>query len=200
MIERHRLWTQVETVFHEGGPVPDKPQKKGALAIVLTNPFAGRYEEHLLDFMEELKPLGVELAQQLVDAMGCTVDQIEGYGKGAIVGANGELEHGALWHVPGGYGMRQILGYQEGKAGGGAQAIVPSTKKVGGPGTRLDVPITHINASYVRGHFDAMEVGIPGHPRADEIVYVLAMTDGGRIHDRAGGLKASEVKGLDGLR
>jgi hypothetical protein len=123
MIERHRLWTQVETVFHEGGPVPDKPQKKGALAIVLTNPFAGRYEEHLLDFMEELKPLGVELAQQLVDAMGCTVDQIEGYGKGAIVGANGELEHGALWHVPGGYGMRQILGYQEGKAGGGASSV-----------------------------------------------------------------------------
>jgi len=200
MIERRRLWTQVETVFHEGGPAPEKPQKKAALAVVLTNPFAGRYEENLLEFMEALKPLGVELAQQLVNAMGCTVAEIEGYGKGAIVGANGELEHGALWHVPGGYGMRQILGYQEGKAGGGAQAIVPSTKKVGGPGTRLDVPITHINASYVRGHFDAMEVGIPGHPRADEIVYVLAMTDGARIHDRAGGLKAAEVKGLDGLR
>ena len=79
-------------------------------------------------------------------------------------------------------------------------AIVPSTKKVGGPGARLDVPITHINASYVRGHFDAIEVGIPGHPRSDEVIYILAMTDGARVHDRAGGLKASEVKGMDGLR
>ena len=106
--------------------------------------------------------------------------------------AAGELEHGALWHVPGGYAMREILG--------DAKAIVPSAKKVGGPGTRLDVPITHINASYVRSHFDAFEFGVADAPRADEIVYILVMTTGARVHARVGGLKASEIKGEDGLR
>src|SRR5216683_2845454 len=103
-----------------------------------------------------------------------------------------EIEHGALWHVPGGYAMREVLG--------GAKAIVASTKKVGGPGTRLDIPITHINASYVRSHFDAMELGIADAPRADEILLALVMTTGARVHARVGGLKASEIKGEDGLR
>src|ERR1700719_582660 len=128
----------------------------------------------------------------MVCALGCDAKLVEGYGKGAIVGSAGELEHGALWHVPGGYAMREILG--------GAMAIVPSTKKVGGPGTRLDVPITHINASYVRSHFDAMEVGIADAPRADEILLSLVMTTGARIHARVGGLKAADIKGEDGLR
>ena len=119
-------------------------------------------------------------------------EEIAQVGKGAIVGEAGELEHGALWHVPGGYAMRELLG--------NAKAIVPSTKKVGGPGARLDVPVTHINASYVRGHFNAMEVGIADAPRADEIVLALVMTTGARIHERMGGLKASEIKGEDGLR
>jgi hypothetical protein len=108
------------------------------------------------------------------------------------VGAAGELEHGALWHVPGGYAMREVLG--------GAKAIVASTKKVGGPGTHLDIPITHINASYVRSHFDAMEVGVNDAPRADEILLALVMTTGPRVHARVGGLKASEIKGEDGLQ
>jgi hypothetical protein len=132
------------------------------------------------------------MAKDLIAAMGGNAKAIEGYGKGAIVGAGGELEHGALWHVPGGYGMREMLG--------GAKAIVASTKKVGGPGTRLDVPVTHINASYVRSHFDAIEVGIADAPRADEILLALVMTTGARIHARVGGLKASEIKGEDGLR
>ena len=102
------------------------------------------------------------------------------------------MEHGALWHVPGGYAMREILG--------DAKAIVPSTKKVGGPGTRLDVPVTHVNASYVRSHFDAMEVGVPDGPKADEIVLVLVMTCGPRVHARVGGLAADKIKGEDGLR
>ena len=142
--------------------------------------------------MDDLNPLGLEMAHSLVRALGGDPKIVEGYGKGAIVGAAGELEHGALWHVPGGYAMREILG--------DAKAIVASTKKVGGPGTRLDVPITHINASYVRSHFDAMEVGITDAPRADEILLALVMTTGPRIHARVGGLKASEIKGEDGLR
>ena len=112
--------------------------------------------------------------------------------EGAIVGEAGELEHAALWHAPGGYSMREVLG--------GAKAIVPSTKKVGGPGTRLDVPVTHVNASYVRSHFDAIEVGIPDAPKANEMVVALVMTTGPRVHARAGGLAASEIKGEDGLR
>ena len=182
----------VEEIFHEGGPRAKAPLRRAAALAVIRNPFAGRYVEHIEEFMNDLKPLGVEMATLLVAELGGDAKVVEGYGKGAIVGANGELEHGALWHVPGGYAMRENLN--------GAKAIVPSTKKVGGPGTRLDVPITHINASYVRSHFDAMEVGIPDAPRADEMVLALVMTTGARIHARVGGLKASEIKGEDGLR
>jgi hypothetical protein len=182
----------VEEVFHEGGPVASKPLRRAALLAVIHNPFAGSYVPEIAGFMDDLKPLGLQMAQDLVSALGGNAGEIEGYGKGAIVGSAGEIEHAAVWHVPGGYGMRELLG--------GAKAIVASTKKIGGPGTRLDIPITHINASYVRSHFDAMEVGLPDAPRADEIVLALVMTTGPRVHARVGGLKASEIKGEDGLR
>jgi hypothetical protein len=146
----------------------------------------------IMPLMEGLNGLGVEMARRLVALLGGDPKAVEGYGKGAIVGASGELEHGALWHAPGGYAMRHVLGE--------AKAIVPSAKKVGPVGCRLDVPITHINASYVRSHFDAMETGIPDAPRDDEIVVTLVMTTGARIHQRAGGLKAADIKGEDGLR
>lgn len=180
-----------EDIFHEGGPVADTPLLRGSVMAIIANPFAGRYEPDLQPFMEDLKPLGLEMAHKLAATLG-GADQIQGYGKGAIIGANGEQEHGALWHVPGGYAMRELLG--------DAKAIVPSTKKVGGVGARLDVPITHINASYVRGHFDAMEVGCSDAPRADELALILVMTTGGRIHDRMGGLHVTDIKGEDGLR
>jgi hypothetical protein len=182
----------IEEIFHEGGPAGPHPLKRGIALAVIRNPFAGRYVEEIQGFMEDLKPLGLRMATDLIKALGGNPTAIEGYGKGAIVGAGGEIEHGALWHVPGGYAMRETLG--------GAKAIVPSTKKVGGPGTRLDVPVTHINASYVRSHFDAVEVGLADAPRADEMVLALVMTTGPRIHARVGGLKASEIKGEDGLR
>jgi len=188
---RKRVVT-VEEIFHEGGPVADKPQRRAAALAVIHNPFAGNFVQEIAGFMEDLNPLALDMAKALVSALGGDPKAVEGYGKGAIVGESGELEHGALWHVPGGYAMREILG--------GAKAIVASTKKVGGPGTRLDVPITHINASYVRSHFDAMEVGIPDAPRADELVLALVMTSGPRVHARVGGLKASEIRGEDGLR
>jgi Amino acid synthesis len=188
---RKRL-TIVEEIFHEYGPVSRKPLRRAAALAVIRNPFAGRYVEEIAGFMDDLKPLGLEMANSLICALGDGAKIVEGFGKGAIVGAAGELEHGALWHVPGGYAMRQLLG--------DAKAIVASTKKVGGPGTRLDVPITHTNASYVRSHFDAMEVGVTDAPRSEEIVLALVMTTGPRIHARVGGLKASEIKGEDGLR
>ena len=191
-VELRKRVIVVEEIFHEGGPMATKPLRRAAALVVIRNPFAGKYVDAIAGFMEDLNPLGLEMANTLVAALGGDPKGIEGYGKGAIVGQAGELEHGALWHVPGGYAMREVLG--------GAKAIVASTKKVGGPGTRLDVPITHVNASYVRSHFDAMEVGIPDAPRADEVLLALVMTTGARVHARVGGLKASEIKGEDGLR
>lgn len=188
---RKRLLT-VEEIFHEGGPASPLPLKRAASIAIIRNPFAGRYVEEIAAFMDDLTPLGLDMARQLLGALGGDPAAIEGYGKGAIVGSAGEIEHGALWHVPGGYAMREILG--------NAKAIVPSAKKVGGPGTRLDVPVTHINASYVRSHFDAMEVGMPDAPKADEMALLLVMTTGARVHARVGGLKASDIKGEDGLR
>jgi Amino acid synthesis len=188
---RKRIVT-VEDIFHEGGPKAATPYRRAAILSVIKNPFAGRYVDDIVGFSDDLKPLGLDMALALIAALGGDPKAIQGYGKGAIVGAAGEIEHGALWHVPGGYAMREALG--------GAKAIVPSAKKVAGVGARLDVPITHIDASYVRSHFDAIEIGVVDGPRADEIVLVLAMTTGARVHDRAGGLKASEIKGQDGLR
>ena len=192
MIQIREIFTQVEEIFHEFGRPAAKPLRRGAVAAVLTNPFAGRYEPNIVPMMEALNSVGLDMTKRLIAAMGVSARDIEGYGKGAIIGAAGELEHGALWHVPGGYAMRAVLG--------DAKAIVPSAKKVGAPGTKLDVPVTHINASYVRSHFDAMEVGIADAPRADEIVLALVMTTGPRIHARVGGLEASKIEGKDGLR
>ncbi|TWD48886.1 amino acid synthesis protein [Agrobacterium vitis] len=187
-----KVLTIVEDIFHEGGPVSDVPLKRGAVIAVIENPFAGSYHEDIAGFMKDLEPLGLDMATRLLNALGGDAKAIQGYGKGSIIGQAGELEHGALWHAPGGYAMRDVLG--------NAKAIVPSTKKVGGPGTRLDVPITHINASYVRSHFDAMEVGVPDGPRANELAFILVMTTGSRIHARVGGLNAADIKGEDGLR
>ena len=217
MIHIRRTFTHVEDIFHEFGPPAAVPLRRGAIGAVLTNPFAGRYVEDILPMMDALQPVGIAMAQQLLAAMDLPAERIESYGKGAIIGASGELEHGALWHVPGGYAMRELLGwkgdrnaYVQGTAQtaaqgsspqpGNALAIVPSTKKVGAPGTALDVPLTHINAAYVRSHFDAIEVCVPGAPLADEIVFVLVMSTGARVHSRVGGLKAAEIAQWNGLR
>ena len=222
MITIRRIFTHVEEIRHEFGPVAAVPLVRGALGVVLTNPFAGRFEPNILPMMDALQGVGVDMAHRLLAAMGLPAERIASYGKGAVVGAGGELEHGALWHVPGGYAMRELLGWKgsrtaytagqgENKLGqsaqpaqpvqpGNALAIVPSTKKVGAPGTALDVPLTHINASYVRSHFDAIEVRVPGAPASDEIVYILAMSSGARVHARVGGLEAKDIARWDGLR
>ncbi len=191
-VKVRKIRTGVEDIFHEGGPVAEKPYRRGFIVTVIENPFAGRYEEDIQPFMEDLKPLGKQMAGDLIAAMGVVPSGIEGYGKGAIIGEAGEVEHGALWHAPGGYSMREHVP--------NSTAIVPSTKKVGGPGTRLDVPVTHVAASYVRSHFDAIEVAVEDAPRADEMAVILVMTTGARVHNRAGGLPAGDIKGEDGLR
>ena len=182
----------LEEIFHEGGPPAATPLRHLAMVSVIANPFAGSYAPEIAGFMDDLKPLGLAMARRMIDTLGGDPATVQGYGKGAIVGQGGELEHGALWHVPGGWAMREALG--------DAMAIVPSTKKVGAAGARLDVPVTHVNASYVRSHFDAMEVGMNDAPRANEIALVLVMTTGPRIHARVGGLAADRIEGRDGLR
>ena len=181
----------IEDIHHDGGPAPDHPRRRAAIAALVKNPFAGGYADDLQSTMDDLRPLGLMMTDRLIEAMGGMIG-IDGYGKAAMAGERGELEHTALWHVPGGYAMRARLGE--------AKAIVPSSMKQGGPGTRIDVPLGHINAAYVRSHFDGMEVGLPDGPRADELLFILAMARGGRIHERMGGLSLAEVKGEDGLR
>ena len=213
MIDIRRIFTQVEDIRHEFGPPPPDPLVRGAIVVVVTNPYAGRYEADIMPMMKALEPVGVDMAQRLLAAMDVPRERIATYGKGAIVGSAGELEHGALWHVPGGYAMRELLGWKgdraaymagkgEAKTGqpGNALSIVPSTKKVGPPGATLDVPLTNINASYVRGQFDAIEVRVPGSPVADEIAFILAMTTGYRVHARVGGLLAENISQWDGQR
>jgi hypothetical protein len=180
-----------DEIHHDGGADSAVPRTRAAVLAVVANPFAGRYVEDLQAAMEDLKPLALMMGKRLIAAFGGP-DGIDAYGKGALVGINGELEHGALWHAPGGYGMRALLGE--------SKAIVPSAKKVGVAGTVLDLPLAHINAAYVRSHFDTMTVMVPDGPKPDEIVFALCMAKGPRVHSRMGGLEAHQIKGEDGLR
>lgn len=186
-----KLSVLTEDIHHDGGPDAPTPRRRAAVLALVSNPFAGRYTADIQPAMEDLKPLGLAMSERLIAALGGR-DGIDGYGKGAIVGGRGEVEHGALWHVPGGYAMRALLGE--------SRAIVPSAMKVGVMGATLDVPLGHINAAYVRGHFDAMTVSMPDGPRDDEILFVLAMSKGARVHSRMGELELHQVKGEDGLR
>ncbi len=186
-----RITLQIEEIHHEGGPIAGPVRMKAAVMAVVQNPFAGMYQPDMQAAMDDLKPLGLMLTDKLIAAMGGR-EGIDGYGKGAMVGEGGEAEHGALWHAPGGYSMRERLGE--------SRAIVPSAMKVAPMGGSLDIPLGHINAAYVRGHFDVITVTVPDAPRAGEIVFVLAMSRGARVHSRMGGLELAQVRGEDGLR
>ena len=180
-----------EEIFHENGPAQTKPRERGAAIAIVSNPYAGVYHDDLQSGMETLKELGLMLTDRLIFSLG-GIEGIDGYGKAAIAGENGELEHTALWHVPGGYAMRQRLK--------NSKAIVPSAMKVAGMGSSIDIPLGHTNAAYVRSHFDAYEVSGTDSPRANEIMLCLAMTKGPRVHSRMGGLETNDVIGEDGLR
>ncbi len=192
MFKLRKTVISIDKTYHDGGQVTDNPCLRGGICSVVSNPYAGKYVENLEQDMDILKPLGQKMAKELLDAMGCKAKDIESYGKGALVGAHGEQEHGALWHVPGGYAMRQLLG--------DTKAIVPSTKKVAAMGSTLDIPLSHINATYVRGHFSTYTLQVPDAPKDDELVFCLVMSTGPRIHNRMGGLAANEIQGKDGLR
>lgn len=191
LIKIRKTSLNIEHVFHEGGSVATNPLKVAVALAVIENPYAGRFEEDLLPFMKELRSLGAELSEQLIAGLGGP-EKVQAYGKAAIVGEDGELEHGAVWHEAGGWAMREALG--------NPKAIVPSAKTVAGIGARLIVPLGHVNAAYVRSHFATAEMHIWDGPRRNEIVFGLAMATGGRIHARVGGLKAEDIAGDDGLR
>jgi hypothetical protein len=191
LVQVRRRSLTVETTFHEFGPAPERPVRAASAVAVVANPFAGKYVEDLSQFMHELRALGTELAEELVEALG-GLSKVEAYGKASIVGVNGEIEHGAVWHEAGGWAMRAALGEPK--------AMVPSSKAVASTGYRLMVPLNYTHASYVRSHYSAIEVGMQDAPRPNEILFGLVMADGGRIHSRLGGLSKEAATGLDGLR
>ena len=188
-----KLLTVVEETHQEGGQLVDPPTRKAAAIAVIWNPYAGRLSVDLLELIETGEELGQLLGERAVAALGIAADQVHSYGKAAIVGEDGELEHAAaILHPRLGAPLRR-------EVGGGA-ALVPSAKKRGGMGTAIDVPLGHKDAAFVRSHFDSMEVRVGDAPRRDEIVVAVVVTDSGRPMPRIGGLTVAQIQGKDGLR
>ena len=188
-----KLLTFVEETRLEMDQKIEPPTRRAAAVAVIENPFAGRYVEDLSELIDIGEELGDLLAKRAVAALGIEGPRAESYGKAAAVGENGELEHAAaILHPKLGAPVRKVLGT--------GAALIPSSKKRGGPGTVLDVPLGHKDAAFVRSHFDGMEVRVPDAPRANEIVIAVVITDSGRPLARVGGLKKNEIKGVDGLR
>ncbi len=183
----------VDEIHIEQGRPIDPPTRRACAVAVIENSFAGKFVEDLSDLMQIGEELGGLLGERAVKALGITPAAAESYGKAALVGENGELEHAAaILHPKLGAPLRKAV--QKGAA------LVPSSKKRGGMGTVLDVPLGHKDAAYVRSHFDGMEVRISDAPRANEILVAVAVTDSGRPLPRVGGLTKDEAKGEDGLR
>jgi hypothetical protein len=192
LVKIRKFVATVEETFHDGGPRLDRPVTKACVGGVIANPYAGRHVADIQPMMKELEPLAVELTERVMKLLGAKGSELEAYGKGVIVGIAGELEHAALWHQPSGFGIRHAMG--------GAKSIVPSTVKVAAAGARIDIPLHHVTASYVRSHFDSIEFCVPDGPRPDEIVFIVAASIGGRPHARVGGLTVDGIKLGDGQR
>lgn len=191
--EIRKIAVFVEETRSEMGQAVAPPTRKAAAVAVIRNPFAGRFVEDLALLSEIGAELGGLLGRKCVEALGIAPGAAESYGKAALVGENGELEHAAaILHPLLGKPLREVV--EKGAA------LVPSSKAMGAPGTVLDIPLGHKDAAYVRSHFDGIRVTINDAPRADEIMVAVAVTDSGRPLARVGGLTASEVEGRDGLR
>ncbi|UUZ74579.1 amino acid synthesis family protein [Polaromonas sp. P1(28)-13] len=188
-----KIIVQVDETRVEMGKTIDPPTRKALAMAVIENPFAGTYVENLDELIAIGEELGGLLGQKCVEALGISPGQAQSYGKAAIVGEAGELEHAAaILHPKLGAPLR--LAVEKGAA------LVPSSKKRGGLGTTIDVPLGHKDAAFVRSHFDAMEARVADAPRANEIVVAVVVTDSGRPLPRVGGLQVHEIKGEDGLR
>ncbi|MDB5591744.1 amino acid synthesis family protein [Enterovirga sp.] len=191
--EIRKLLTVVEETRTEMGRPVDPPVRRAAAIAVIRNPFAGRYQEDLAELVAVGEELGALLTERAVAALGIPGSSVQSYGKAAAVGEDGELEHAAaILHPKLGAPVRAALG--------GGAALIPSSKKRGGPGVPLDIPLGHKDAAFVRSHFDGMEVRVTDAPRRDEIVVAVAVAAGGRPLPRIGGLTTAEIVGKDGLR
>ena len=193
MIEIRKIVVQVDETHREMGQPISPPTRRALAMAVIKNPYAGRHSENLDELIDIGEQLGGLLGERCVRALGITPNQAESYGKAAIVGEAGELEHAAAILHP-------KLGAPLRKAVEKGAALVPSAKKMGTLGTAIDVPLGHKDAAFVRSHFDAIEARVSDSPRADEIVVAVAVTDSGRPLARIGGLQKHEIKGEDGLR
>jgi hypothetical protein len=192
LVKLRKYVSTIEETHHDGGPVLNWPVIKAVVGGVIANPYAGEYVPDIQPMMKALEPLAVDLTERVMKLLDAKGSELEAYGKGAIVGLAGELEHAALWHQPSGFGIRHAMG--------GARSIVPSTVKVAAAGARIDIPLHHVAAAYVRSHFDAIEFCVPDGPKPDEIVFIVAASIGGRPHARVGGLTPAEIKVGDGQR
>jgi len=192
-VKIRKIVTVVEETMREMGKEITVPTRKAAAIAIIENPFAHQFQDSLEELMQIGEELGELLGKRAVKALGCSPDAIQSYGKAAIVGEGGELEHAAaLLHPRMGKPLRKEV--EKGAA------LVPSSKKMGGLGTAIDVPLGHKDAAYVRSHFDAMEVRVSDGPRANEIAVIIVVTDSGRPLPRVGGLLHEEAKGVDGLK
>ena len=188
-----KIVTFVEETRREADKTVEPATRRAAAAAVIENPFAGRYAEDLSELIEVGEELGALLTERAVAALGISGPSAESYGKAAAVGENGELEHAAaVLHPKLGTPVRRVLGK--------GAALIPSSKKRGGMGVTLDIPLGHKDAAYVRSHFDGMEIRVSDAPRANEILVAIAVTDSGRPLARVGGLTKDQIKGEDGLR
>jgi len=197
LVKLRKYVSTVEETCHDGGPRLARAVTKAAAGAVIANPYAGRHVADIQPMMKALEPLAVDLTERLMKLLGVPGSALEAYGKGVIVGIAGELEHAALWHQPSGFGIRHAIHSDKSDR---ARSIVPSTVKVAAAGARIDIPLHHVAAAYVRSHFDSIEFCVPDGPRPDEIVFIVAASIGGRPHARVGGLTAAEIKVGDGQR
>jgi hypothetical protein len=188
-----KIIVQVDEIHQDGGKAVNPPTRRALAMAVIANPYAGRFSESLDELIDIGEELGGMLGERCVQALGIAPEQAQSYGKAAIVGEGGELEHAAAILHP-------KLGAPLRKAVSQGAALVPSAKKQGTLGTAVDVPLGHKDAAFVRSHFDAMEARIADAPRANEIVVAVVVTDSGRPHPRIGGLQVNEIVGQDGLR
>ena len=188
-----KILTILEETHEEGGRTIDPPTRKAAVIAVVKNPYAGMFQPDLEVLIELGERLGWQLGKRAVALLGIEPHQAQSFGKAAIVGEDGELEHAAaILHPKMGAPLRRAV--EKGAA------LVPSAKKRGGMGTAIDVPLGHKDAAYVRSHFDAMEIRVPDAPRRDEIVVAIVVTDSGRPLPRIGGMELKDIVGIDGLR
>lgn len=183
----HRIRKSVlntETIHHDGGVPVAQPLRIAVAAVVMENPFAGQFATDLMPFMNSLRPLAVQMTQQLLVALAVSKEQIQVFGKGSMVGTDGELEHAAMWHAPGGAGLKEVLG---------AKGFVSAGKMVATLGSRLQIPLIYVNSPWVRSHYNITELCIHDAPKPRELVFALAVGTGPRVHARLQGVTREQA-------